>query len=200
MGNKCIKNKENQFLILKGGYPLMTPQKQHLLEQFTYDMKLNLDSFEDEFFQKEYIINSPVQDDVLKTKQENSIDFVLESPTFRDQNLKNYQVQRNNSAPVQKTKKRPYVSMNKSKYIVYEIPEHSNQKKIKPTSRSLSKNKQLRSIQKVEGHKPRKLNTNISNNVIKQLVSQSKTQQCIDGYLKKKINSWKFNDSVKILF
>ncbi|CAD8178580.1 unnamed protein product [Paramecium octaurelia] len=200
MGNNCSKNKANHFLILKGGYPLTTPQKQHSLEQFTYDMKLNLDSFDDEFFQKEYKINPSVQDELSKTKKQDLLDFVIESPTSQSQSLKNYFVQRNNSAPLQKYKRRPYASMNGSKYIVYEISEHANQKKTKPSSRSLPKTKQLRSIQKIEQNKPRKQNSNKSKCPIKQLVSQSKTQQSIDGQSQKRFSAWRFNDSVKILF
>ncbi|CAK87170.1 unnamed protein product (macronuclear) [Paramecium tetraurelia] len=200
MGNNCSKNNANHFLILKGGYPLTTPQKQNSLEQFTYDMKLNLDSFEDEFFQKEYKINPSVQDELSKTQKQDLLDFVIESPTSQSQNLKNYFVQRNYSAPPQKGKRRPYAKMNGSKYIVYEISEHANQKKIKPSSRSLPKTKQLSSIQKIEENKPRKHHSKKSKCPIKHLVSQSKTQQTIDGQSQKRISAWRFNDAVKILF
>ncbi|CAD8107113.1 unnamed protein product [Paramecium sonneborni] len=200
MGNNCIKNKENQLLKLKGGYPLITPQKQHSIQQFTYDMKLNLDSFEDEFFQKDYQINQQVQQDRSRIQQKDSIDFVIEEPIFHNQSRKNYFIQRNNSAPVKKTRKRPYHSMNCSKYIIYEIPKCSNQKKIKSNSRSLSKNIQPQFIQKIEGHKPRKSNNHLSNKLQKLSFNQIKTDQRIEQGKKKKDKSCQFQDSVKIIF
>ncbi|CAD8100620.1 unnamed protein product [Paramecium sonneborni] len=200
MGINCIKNKENQLLKLKGGYPLITPQKQHSLEQFTYDMKLNLDSFEDEFFQKDYQINHQVNYNSQSIQPKDSIDFVIEEPAFQNQNRNNYQVLRNNSAPVNKMKKRPYVSMNSSKYIIYEIPKHTNQKKIKSNSRSPPKNQQPPSFQKVEGHKPRKSNQNLLNKAQKLSFTKVKSDQRIQLWRNKRDNSYKIYGSAQIIF